>query len=681
MNSTVTDILGESGAIARRLGMAYEARPQQLEMAAAVSEAMDVGHHLLVEAGTGVGKSFAYLIPAIDYVVRTKKRVVISTHTIALQEQLVEKDIPLLQSVYPDEFSAVLVKGRGNYLCRRRLDQARARQHMLFDHDAQLEALWAIENWAEQTHDGSLASLPVLPDPSVWEKVNAEQGNCLGKRCRFYEDCHWQSAKRRMQSGQLLIVNHALFFSDLALRMAGVNYLPKYDAVIFDEAHTLEDVAGQHFGMRVSEASVKYQLRALYDARRGAGVLSTHGGSANNAIRCVVELGDVVDTFFDRIAWWQESHGRTNGRVHEANIVPNDLSPKLHDLTKYLKEMLPKLGDSEESVSEITSLAAKVSGTAETIDVMISQSMPDAVYWFDISKRGPRRVSMHAAPVDVAEGLRQQLFAKVPRVVLTSATLATASEKSKSKSSKSKHPPAALSTENDAPAAPDARFAFIQRRLGIDNAQTLHLGSPFDYENQVILYLESDLPDPSDSLRFTAAACEKIVRYLDQTNGGAFVLFTSYRMLTDCANILKDRIESLGLPMLVQGQNVSRKMLLDQFRALDNAVLFGTSSFWQGIDVQGDKLRNVIIVKLPFAVPDEPLIEAKLEAIRRHGGNPFMDLQVPEAIIKLKQGFGRLIRSKSDTGIVVLLDGRVRTKRYGPLFLDALPKCRIIDVR
>ncbi len=687
MGTMIQDILGPDGAIARRIGKAYETRPEQLEMASSVEKALEIGQHLIAEAGTGVGKSFAYLIPAIEYVVKTKKRVVISTHTISLQEQLVEKDIPLIQSVYPDEFSAVLVKGRGNYLCQRRLDQARQRQHMMFEQDAQMETLWAIQEWATQTHDGSLASLPVLPDPSVWEKVNAEPGNCMGKRCRFFEGCHWQAAKRRMKSGQLLIVNHALFFSDLALRMAGVNYLPKYDAVIFDEAHTIEDVAGQHFGMRISEASVKYQLRALYDMRRGSGILSSFGSCANDSIRCIIELKDLVESFFDQIVWWQESYGRPNGRVHEPNIVPNDLSPKLNDLTKYLKEMLIHLEGNEEAIMEISSLADKIGGMAETIDVMMQQKLTDAVYWFDVSKRTPRRVSLHAAPVDVAEGLRQELFNKIPRVILASATLATATEKS----TKRNHGLEARATlQNVATPTtniqhptdpPDSRFDYIRRRLGIDHAKTIHLGSPFDYESQAILYIETDLPDPSENLKFTKAACEKIIQYLEQTRGGAFVLFTSYRMLLDCANTLKDQINRLGLPLLVQGQSVSRKMLLDQFRATENAVLFGTSSFWQGIDVQGDKLRNVIIVKLPFAVPDEPLIEAKIENIRLRGGNPFMDLQVPEAIIKLKQGFGRLIRSKTDTGIVVLLDGRVRTKRYGKLFLDALPKCRIIDVK
>src|SRR4051812_41007346 len=312
-------------------------------MATAVEEAITQGHHLLVEAGTGVGKSFAYLLPAIDFAVRNKKRVVISTHTISLQEQLIDKDIPLLQSVYPNEFSAVLVKGRSNYLCQRRLEQTRGRQNFLFDHDQQLESLWAIEDWATRTSDGSLADLPAIPNRDVWDKVCAEHGNCLGKKCPYYDKCFWQQAKRRMQSGNILIVNHALFFSDLALRMAGVQYLPKYDLLILDEAHTVEDVAGDHFGLKVSEGGLRYQLRHLYDVKKGKGLLSTHGSMANDAIRDVVELGERMDGFFDRCIDWQQNHGRGNGRIHEPDWVQNDLSPKLRDLSKHVKEMLAKL--------------------------------------------------------------------------------------------------------------------------------------------------------------------------------------------------------------------------------------------------------------------------------------------------------------------------------------------------
>ena len=409
--SSIDTILGPDGAIARRLGGDYESRPQQIEMARAVEATLAGGRHLLVEAGTGVGKSFAYLLPAIDFAVKQKKRVVVSTHTISLQEQLMQKDIPLLQSVYGDEFSAVLVKGRGNYLCRRRLDQSIARQHYLFERETQIEQLNQIADWSESTGDGSLSSLPVQPESGVWDKVNAEQGNCLGKKCRHYTGCHWQAAKRRMQGGQLLIVNHALFFSDLALRMAGVNYLPKYDAVIFDEAHTIEDVAGQHFGLKVTEAGVRYQLRALFDLKRGRGLLTTHGPAANDAIRAVVQLDDLVDRFFDQIVLWQETRGRGNGRVHEANVVENPLTPAFGDLAKHLKALTAVTKD-EEAITELTSLTDRITGMADTIDAIVRQSVEDCVYWFEVAKRTPRRVSLHAAPIDVAEGLRRELFGK-----------------------------------------------------------------------------------------------------------------------------------------------------------------------------------------------------------------------------------------------------------------------------
>ncbi len=425
MTSTLTDILGPDGAIARRLGDRYEHRPQQLEMAEAVASAFAEGHHLLVEAGTGVGKSFAYLLPAIDFAVKNKKRVVISTHTISLQEQLIDKDIPLIQSVYPNEFSAVLVKGRSNYLCQRRLEQTRGRQNFLFDHDKQLESLWAIEDWAAHTTDGSLADLPAVPDRDVWDKVAAEHGNCLNKKCKFYEHCFWQAAKRRMQSGNILVVNHALFFSDLALRMAGVNYLPKYDLCILDEAHTVEDVAGDHFGLKISEGGLRYSLRHLYDLKRGKGLLSTHGSMANPAIRAIVDLYEIMEGFFERCIHWHEEHGRGNGRIHEPNWVENDLSPKLRDLHKHLKEMLAKL-ENEEEISELSSQANRVAMHADALDAILGHKLQDAVYWLEVSGRTPKKVSLHAAPIDVAAGLRTQLFEKLHSVVLTSATLCAA---------------------------------------------------------------------------------------------------------------------------------------------------------------------------------------------------------------------------------------------------------------
>jgi ATP-dependent DNA helicase DinG len=660
--ATVTSILGKDGAVARRLGPLYEFRPQQIEMAVAVAQALLDKRHLMVEAGTGVGKSFAYLMPVIDYAVKNKKRVVVSTHTISLQEQLIERDIPLLRSVYPDEFTAVLVKGRGNYLCRRRLEQARGRQGMLFDQPEQLQSLWAVEQWSRRTTDGSLADLPALPDPSVWERVCAEHGNCLGKKCQFYKDCFWQSAKRRMGTGNILVVNHALFFSDLALRISGVNYLPKYDVVVLDEAHTVEDVAANHFGINVSEHRLSYQLRMLYDPKRGKGLLSSHGACVNPAIDAIVEIHRRMEDFFDGCAEWQRHHGRDNGRIHEPGIVRNDLSPLLHELSLRLKAVLAGLENLEE-ISELNAMAEKVSMLGEELDAVLSQKMPDAVYWMEQGSRTRRNVSLHAAPVNVGQGLRTHLFGNLSSVIMCSATLCT----------NQKQEPG-----QDAHATPDPAFSYIVSRLGADKATMLALGSPFDYAKQVTLYIESDLPEPGDTARFAPAACGKIVEYLKQTRGGAFVLFTSYSALLDAAGRLTGPLDQLGYPMLVQGREAPRKILLERFRTTPNAVLLGTTSFWQGIDVRGEALRNVIIVKLPFSVPDEPVIEARLEAITRAGGNPFMEYSVPEAIIRLKQGFGRLIRCKTDTGIVVILDSRIKTKRYGKRFLQALPACNVV---
>jgi Rad3-related DNA helicase/REP element-mobilizing transposase RayT len=900
----IQSILGADGAVARRLGEKYDPRPQQIEMAYAVRDALHNGRHLLAEAGTGVGKSFAYLVPAIEYVTRTKKRVVISTHTISLQEQLIEKDIPLLRSLSPEEFTAVLVKGRNNYLCKRRLEGALTNRQLLFDDNRQMESLAMIDAWSKRKdNDGSLATLPQLPDSGVWDEVRAEHGNCMGKRCAHFEACAWQAAKRRMNSGNILVVNHALFFSDLALRAAGVQYLPKYDAVIFDEAHTIEDVAGQHFAVKLSESSLRYQLRQLYDPRRGKGILALQGAIGNEAMNAASDAIEAAQIFFDDCAEWQHKFGRSNGRVLEANILETDLPTRLRDLGKMIRAMLKHV-QAPETILELTSKADRLEMTAQTVEVLLSQSMPDAVYWIDVAKhrvgRGglAQRVTLSAAPVDVSAGLRAHLFEKTKSIVMTSATLCTSASKTKPKRSISvaypgpmpsqrgtglrhvhssphreieirqganlphwteengtfavtmrladslpvhvvadqlspsgpsalpaiesildlahgecllrrssiaeivseslrhfdgsryrllawsimpnhvhvvihpfadhplsdilhsfkrftatkandlldregefwqsesydhlirdaedlrnqslyayenpehagledhrwrgineeaidalirgapllemNHVPEARATKGKAQASTQdlpRPFQYIARRLGVSDCDTIQLGSPFDFSQQATLFLETNLPDPSDLARFMPAAAAKVEHYLRYTHGGAFVLFTSFAMLRDMAQRLKPVLDHLGLPMLVQGADGNARQLLSRFREMEDAVLFGTASFWQGIDVQGSKLRNVIITKLPFSVPDEPIIEAKLEAVTKSGGNAFMDLSLPEAIIRFKQGFGRLIRSRSDKGIVVVLDSRVRTKRYGKQFLDALPDVRLIEVK
>jgi len=599
----------------------YEYRPGQLEMAEAVSQALAEKRHLVVEAGTGTGKTLAYLVPAI----LAGRRIVISTGTKNLQEQLFFKDVPFLQRHVARDLRVCYMKGRNNYACRQKIYDA--------DREAVLEGLEEVADfeviraWEKTTETGDRAEITRLAeDSSVWAKVDARRDLCSGQRCPQFERCFITLMRQRALERDIVIVNHHLFFADLAVREEEyAAIIPEYGAVIFDEAQELEEVAGQYFGLSLSN----YQLQELERDVRALARRKDFGSEELDRI-----LGGLAEATLRFFALFGESEGRVAFREHAAFLEKHE--EPYRDLLRSLDLLGAHLETIQKAPEEALPLHRRAAELGQALAFWMAGAERGFVYW--IERRG-RGCFLQATPIDVSGILKEKLFTAVEITVLTSATLAVAGS-----------------------------FEYLTRRLGLEHARTLIVPGYFDFRKQALLYVPQQLPDPRDG-DFARRATEEVVRVLRFSRGRAFVLFTSHQQMRVVHDLVSFEIE---YPTLLQGTG-PRSALLEEFRSTPNCVLFATASFWQGVDVPGEQLSCVIIDKLPFAVPNDPVVEARIRAIREEGGNPFYEYQVPQAALALKQGFGRLIRSRADRGVLVLLDGRITRQRYGQVFLDSLP--------
>jgi ATP-dependent DNA helicase DinG len=661
----VAGLFGDAGPLARVLP-AFEPRPQQARMAQEVASCLASGRHLVIEAGTGIGKSLAYLLPAILNSVRTdlpadERRVVVSTHTRALQEQLARKDLPLLQRVLDSEgvtFRYALLMGSDNYLCVQRLHEARLARGALLDTRGEMAE--ALARHAHTAVSGLRSEIPFVVPDGLWSRVQRDRDICLGVRGPFWEDCLYRRDLARAREADLLIVNHALFFLDLK---TGGRILPPHGVVILDEAHRIEEAVVAQFGFSVSDRSVARFLEDLGSRERGRS-RKMREGEAGGAEREVVpdmlpRLREATATFFDEVRrraldlpHAAASAGESAGparlvRLRQPGLFEDRLRAPLLDLQTALEER----GRSADPAiaPAFASLGARARDLRERLTSLLEQRLADTVYWVEID---PRRggAALHAAPVEVAQTLRRHLFEGARTAVLTSATLAAAGS-----------------------------FSHVRRRLGVVAAAEAVLGSPYDYEEQSLLYMPASMPDPAaepDEFREqVTSVCRRLLR---ASGGGAFVLFTSYSLLRRVHQAIADDagLRDLELFRHEPGQASS---ILERFRLTRTGALFGTMTFWQGVDVPGEALRLVIITRLPFEVPGHPIFEARAEAIRARGGDPFVEDALPEAILTFRQGFGRLIRSREDRGVVAVLDPRIRTRPYGALFLESLPPCRLTE--
>ena len=642
----VRAFFSESGPLSKAKN--FEFRPQQQEMAAAVASALKEERHLVVEAGTGVGKSLAYLAPGVLLAIEQRKKAIISTHTINLQEQLLHKDIPILKKILPVEFNAALMKGRQNYLCPLRLERALQQASELFTGPEQNE-LNRLAEWARTTRDGSLSDLSVEPDPKVWTQVCSEAHICTQKICGQDRSCFYQQARKRLLAADVIVLNHTLLFILLGSpdmqkeRESG--FLFPNDFIIFDEAHTVEQVASRRIGIGISQYGLRSTIQRLYNARTRKGLFTVTRDAAG--VRLAAELVEDVDKFFSAVESKSNFRKGREFRVRDVELVPDTITARLTALQARIADVV-KRTDDEILKAELQEFGRRIREARDGISTFLKQSAPEHVYWVERTGKTERFLALNAAPIDLAPELRRMLFRDNCCCVMTSATLAVG--------------------------RPD--LAYFRTRIGATEAEPLQLGSPFDFQKQMKMFIIQKMADPRDA-GYQKALEHWIAHFVEKTDGRAFVLFTSYRDMQHIAGAMEKFFVGKDMNLLVQGGGAPRTKLLEEFKSTPRSVLFGTDSFWGGVDVPGEALSNVIITRLPFAVPDHPLIEAKLELIEERGGDPFSEYSLPEAILKLRQGVGRLIRTKSDRGIIVILDNRIVTRPYGRAFLQALPKCPV----